>query len=40
MNCYKYSHEAATWEQAEHDAMQRVIASGMFTMGRVVKASC
>lgn len=30
---YKYSLATATWDQAEYDALQRVISSGMFTMG-------
>lgn len=30
---YKYPLATATWDQAEYDALQRVIASGMFTMG-------
>lgn len=30
---FKYPLATATWDQAELDAMQRVIASGMFTMG-------
>lgn len=30
---YKYPLATATWDQAEHDALQRVITSGMFTMG-------
>ena len=29
---------ASTWEKEELDAMQRVIATGMFTMGENVKA--
>jgi len=28
----------STWDQAEYDALQRVIASGMFTMGEEVRA--
>ena len=35
---FKYPLATATWDQAELDAMQRVIASGMFTMGREVQA--
>ncbi len=35
---YKYPLATATWDQAELDAMQRVISSGMFTMGREVQA--
>lgn len=30
---YKYPLATATWDQAEYDALQRVITSGMFTMG-------
>lgn len=30
---FKYPLATATWDQAEQDAMQRVIASGMFSMG-------
>ena len=30
---FKYPLATATWDQAEHDAIQRVIASGMFSMG-------
>ncbi len=35
---FKYPLATATWDQAELDAMQRVIASGMFTMGKEVHA--
>jgi CDP-6-deoxy-D-xylo-4-hexulose-3-dehydrase len=35
---YKFPLATATWGQEEQDAMQRVIASGMFTMGANVKA--
>jgi CDP-4-dehydro-6-deoxyglucose reductase, E1 len=35
---YKYPLATATWDQAELNAMQRVIASGMFTMGKEVLA--
>lgn len=35
---FKYPLATATWNQAELDAMQRVIASGMFTMGKEVQA--
>ncbi|HAF00042.1 MAG TPA: pyridoxamine 5-phosphate oxidase [Methylophilaceae bacterium] len=35
---YKFPLATATWKQEELDAMQRVIASGMFTMGEHVKA--
>lgn len=35
---FKYPLATATWDQAELDAMQRVIASGMFTMGKEVQA--
>lgn len=38
MSEFKYPLATATWDQAEQDAMQRVIASGMFTMGAEVKA--
>ncbi len=38
MNAYKYPLATATWDEAEHAAMQRVIASGMFTMGPNVAA--
>jgi len=34
---YKFPLATATWDQEELDAMQRVIASGMFTMGNEVK---
>ena len=30
---YKYPLATATWDEAEHEAMQSVIRSGMFTMG-------
>lgn len=30
---YKYPLATATWDQSEYDALQRVITSGMFTMG-------
>lgn len=30
---YKYPLATATWDQAEYEALQRVITSGMFTMG-------
>jgi CDP-4-dehydro-6-deoxyglucose reductase, E1 len=33
-----YPLAATTWDQAEHDAIQRVIASGNFTMGANVRA--
>jgi CDP-6-deoxy-D-xylo-4-hexulose-3-dehydrase len=33
---YKYPLATATWDQAEYDALQSVIASGMFTMGAKV----
>ena len=33
---YKFPLATATWGQEEHQAMQRVIASGMFTMGEQV----
>ena len=35
---YKFPLATATWGQEEQDAMQRVIASGMFTMGAKVQA--
>lgn len=35
---YKFPLATATWGQEELDAMQRVIASGMFTMGACVQA--
>jgi len=35
---YRYPLATATWDQAEYDAIQRVIASGMFTMGPQVQA--
>jgi CDP-6-deoxy-D-xylo-4-hexulose-3-dehydrase len=35
---FKFPLATATWGQEEQDAMQRVIASGMFTMGDNVKA--
>jgi CDP-6-deoxy-D-xylo-4-hexulose-3-dehydrase len=35
---FKFPLATATWGQEEQDAMQRVIASGMFTMGEHVKA--
>lgn len=35
---FKYPLATATWDQAEYDAIQRVIASGMFTMGPNVEA--
>ena len=35
---FKFPLATATWGQEEQDAMQRVIASGMFTMGENVKA--
>ena len=34
---YKFPLATATWDQDELNAMQRVIASGMFTMGKEVK---
>lgn len=34
---YRFPLATATWGQEEQDAMQRVIASGMFTMGEYVK---
>lgn len=38
MNDIKYPLATATWDQSEYDAIQRVIASGMFTMGAEVQA--
>lgn len=35
---FKFPLATATWGQEEQDAMQRVIASGMFTMGENVRA--
>lgn len=35
---YKFPLATATWDHAELDAMQRVISSGMFTMGKEVQA--
>ncbi len=35
---FKFPLATASWGQEEHDAMQRVIASGMFTMGANVQA--
>jgi CDP-6-deoxy-D-xylo-4-hexulose-3-dehydrase len=35
---FKFPLATATWGQEEQDAMQRVISSGMFTMGEQVKA--
>lgn len=35
---FKFPLASSTWGQEEHDAMQRVIASGMFTMGANVQA--
>ncbi len=35
---FKYPLATETWDQTERDAMQRVIDSGMFTMGREVMA--
>ena len=34
---YKFPLATATWGQEEQDAMQRVITSGMFTMGANVQ---
>ncbi len=36
-NKYKYPLATATWDDAEYEAMQRVIKSGMFTMGAEVQ---
>ncbi len=38
MSTPKYPLAAATWDQAEYDAIQRVVTSGMFTMGPEVQA--
>ncbi len=38
MSTPKYPLATVTWDQDEHDAIQRVIASGMFTMGPEVQA--
>lgn len=38
MSTSQYPLATATWDQAEYDAIQRVIASGMFTMGPEVQA--
>jgi len=38
MNTFKYPLATATWDEHEQAAMQRVIASGMFTMGSEVRA--
>ena len=38
MSQVKYPLATATWDQAEYDAMQRVIRSGMFSMGAEVQA--
>lgn len=38
MSQFKYPLATATWDEAEHAALQRVIQSGMFTMGAEVKA--
>lgn len=35
---FKYPLATATWDQAELDALQRVIASGMFSMGKEVQS--
>lgn len=35
---FKYPLATATWDQAEYDAIARVVASGMFTMGEQVRA--
>lgn len=37
MSTTKYPLATATWDQAEYDAIQRVIASGIFTMGPEVQ---
>ncbi len=38
MSTPKYPLATATWDQSEYDAIQRVVASGMFTMGPEVQA--
>ncbi len=38
MSTTKYPLATATWDQAEYEAIQRVIASGMFTMGPEVQS--
>ena len=38
MNILKYPLATTTWDQCEYDALQRVIASGMFSMGAEVQA--
>ena len=38
MSNVKYPLATTTWDEAEYAAMQRVIASGMFTMGKEVEA--
>ena len=38
MTAFKYPLATATWDQAEYDAIQKVVASGMFTMGAQVQA--
>jgi CDP-6-deoxy-D-xylo-4-hexulose-3-dehydrase len=38
LNPTKYPLASSTWDQAEYDAIQRVIASSMFTMGPEVQA--
>ena len=38
MNSVKYPLATTTWDQSEYDALQRVIASGMFSMGAEVQA--
>ena len=38
MTAFKYPLATATWDQAEYDAIQKVVASGMFTMGPQVQA--
>lgn len=37
MNTFKYPLATATWDEAEYAAIQRVIDSGMFTMGQEVQ---
>lgn len=38
MTAFKNPLATATWDQAEYDAIQKVVASGMFTMGAQVQA--
>lgn len=38
MTSYKYPLATSTWDQAEYAAIERVVQSGMFTMGKEVEA--